>query len=233
MLPFLTKKRTQCALFCPFGAFQSLFNKINLFEIRFNRDKCVNCTFCQTACPTLAHSAESIREGKTLLNCMKCGACVDSLQERRGRVAPEGNAGGGAARARTAAVPLQRLGHWPRCSAAAFWPTRSPPCCTGCRGSERRRHAQTHHCRPGLCRRRAHAPHCHLRAVCIYLERSRAPWPMPGCIDGFSAEAKWLGPSSAMAIRSRFTSQCGRGRCSGSNRLFRSCSSRLTLCQRA
>jgi len=81
VLPFLTKKRTQCAFFCPFGAFQSLFNKINLFEIRFNREKCVDCTLCQTACPTLALSAASIREGKTLLNCMKCGACVDSCKK--------------------------------------------------------------------------------------------------------------------------------------------------------
>ena len=81
VLPFLTKKRTQCAFFCPFGAFQSLFNKINLFEIRFDRAKCVDCTLCQTACPTLALSAESIREGKTLLNCMKCGACVDSCKK--------------------------------------------------------------------------------------------------------------------------------------------------------
>lgn len=77
VLPLLTKKRTQCAWFCPFGAFQSLFNKINLFEIRFDREKCVDCTLCQTACPTLAISPQSIREGKTLLNCMKCGACVD------------------------------------------------------------------------------------------------------------------------------------------------------------
>ncbi len=81
VLPFLTKKRTQCGFFCPFGAFQSLFNKVNLFEIRFDRTKCVNCTLCQTACPTMALSAESIREGKTLLNCMKCGACVDSCKK--------------------------------------------------------------------------------------------------------------------------------------------------------
>lgn len=80
-LPFLTKKRTQCAFFCPFGAFQSLFNKINLFEIRFRRDKCVDCTLCRDACPTVAISAESIREGKTLLNCMKCGACVDACKK--------------------------------------------------------------------------------------------------------------------------------------------------------
>ena len=77
VLPFLTRKRTQCAFFCPFGAFQSLFNKINLFEICIDREKCVDCTLCRTTCPTMALSAQSIREGKTLLNCMKCGACVD------------------------------------------------------------------------------------------------------------------------------------------------------------
>jgi len=77
VLPYLTKKRTQCGFFCPFGAFQSLFNKINLFEIRFDRTKCADCTLCQTSCPTVALSKDSIAEGKTLLNCMKCGACVD------------------------------------------------------------------------------------------------------------------------------------------------------------
>jgi ferredoxin len=65
VLPYLTKKRTQCGFFCPFGAFQSLFNKINLFEIRFNREKCVDCTLCQTSCPAVALSKDSIREKKT------------------------------------------------------------------------------------------------------------------------------------------------------------------------
>ncbi len=81
VLPYLTKKRTQCAFFCPFGAFQSIFNKINPFEIRIDREKCVDCTLCQTTCPTMALSKESIREGKTLMNCMKCGACVDSCNK--------------------------------------------------------------------------------------------------------------------------------------------------------
>ena len=81
VLPYLTKKRTQCGFFCPFGAFQSLFNKINLFDIRFDREKCVDCTLCQTSCPTVALSKESIHEGKTLLNCMKCGACVDACKK--------------------------------------------------------------------------------------------------------------------------------------------------------
>ena len=77
VLPFLTKKRTQCAFFCPFGAFQSLFNKIHIFEIRYDRRKCTDCAACRNVCPTMAVSKESIKEGKALLNCMKCGACVD------------------------------------------------------------------------------------------------------------------------------------------------------------
>jgi len=77
VLPWLTKKRTQCAFFCPFGAFQSLFNKIHIFEIRIRRDECKDCVSCQNSCPTMALSKQSVADGKTLINCMHCGACVD------------------------------------------------------------------------------------------------------------------------------------------------------------
>ena len=40
VVPVLTKQRTKCAFFCPFGAFQSLFNKVNVFDIRIDRGKC-------------------------------------------------------------------------------------------------------------------------------------------------------------------------------------------------
>ena len=77
VLPWLTKKRTQCAFFCPFGAFQSLFNKIHIFEIRIRRDQCTDCVSCQNSCPTMALNKQSVAEGRTLINCMHCGACVD------------------------------------------------------------------------------------------------------------------------------------------------------------
>ena len=35
VLPFLTKRRTQCAFFCPFGAFQSIFSRTSIFDIRY------------------------------------------------------------------------------------------------------------------------------------------------------------------------------------------------------
>jgi polyferredoxin len=77
VLPFLTKKRTQCSWFCPFGAFQSIFNKISIFEMKIDKERCKPCLVCQNACPNLSLSKESIARGETLLSCMKCGACVD------------------------------------------------------------------------------------------------------------------------------------------------------------
>lgn len=77
-LPLLTKRRTQCAFFCPFGAFQSLFNKIRVFDIRIRRDACKECVLCRESCPTLALDESSMASGRTLINCMQCGACVDA-----------------------------------------------------------------------------------------------------------------------------------------------------------
>jgi polyferredoxin len=77
-LPLLTKKRTQCAFLCPFGAFQSIFNKTSVFDLKIDRTRCSPCVLCQTACPTLSLTEESIARGETLMSCMKCGACVDA-----------------------------------------------------------------------------------------------------------------------------------------------------------
>jgi ferredoxin-type protein NapH len=83
VLPILTKRRTQCAFLCPFGAFQSLFNKLSVFEVRINREKCgAGCNVCQRDCPTMAIDKASIADGRTLLSCMRCGACVDSCPKQ-------------------------------------------------------------------------------------------------------------------------------------------------------
>jgi len=77
VLPILSKRRTQCGFFCPFGAFQSLFNKVAAVDIRIDKTRCTGCQRCAQTCPNLSLSKESIAEGRTLLSCMKCGACVD------------------------------------------------------------------------------------------------------------------------------------------------------------
>ena len=54
-MPVLTKKRTQCAYFCPFGAFQSIFNKTSVFDIRVDRTQCANCVSLQPRVPDRGH----------------------------------------------------------------------------------------------------------------------------------------------------------------------------------
>lgn len=78
ILPILTKRRTQCGLFCPMGPLQSLANKINVFEIRIDREKCRDCRLCLDQCPTFSLDEQSVKRGRTLLTCTKCGRCVDA-----------------------------------------------------------------------------------------------------------------------------------------------------------
>ena len=78
VLPALTRRRVQCGLFCPMGAFQSLTNKINAFDIRVNRNLCANCGKCMTVCPTFSINEQTLEKGKAAMTCTKCGKCVDA-----------------------------------------------------------------------------------------------------------------------------------------------------------
>lgn len=78
VLPYLTKKRTQCMSICPFGAFQSLVDKASPYRVRVDRDRCADCGACVRVCPTLSLTEESVKEGRTLITCSKCGLCMDA-----------------------------------------------------------------------------------------------------------------------------------------------------------
>ena len=81
LVPLITARRGQCAFFCPFGAFLSFANKISPFEIAIDRDKCVGCKKCIYVCPTYAIDEESLKKGRTCINCYKCGRCIDSCPQ--------------------------------------------------------------------------------------------------------------------------------------------------------
>ena len=78
VLPLVTKKRTQCAFFCPMGAFFSCTSKLNLFSIKIDKDRCSDCGHCISVCPTFSLTKESLAAGKPLSTCTKCGACIES-----------------------------------------------------------------------------------------------------------------------------------------------------------
>jgi ferredoxin-type protein NapH len=77
VLPLLTRRRIQCSLFCPFGALQSLLNKINVFEVRIDLEKCNQCKRCIRECPTFSLDEGSLKSGKPLITCCKCARCID------------------------------------------------------------------------------------------------------------------------------------------------------------
>lgn len=82
LMPILTRKRTQCGLFCPMGAFQSLTNKLNVFDLKIDQTQCTQCGLCVKNCPMFALDEESVRKGQANITCSKCGKCVDICPQR-------------------------------------------------------------------------------------------------------------------------------------------------------
>jgi ferredoxin-type protein NapH len=77
VMPILSRRRTQCGLFCPMGAFQGFFNKTNLFEVKIDQTRCTDCAHCTRICPTFSIDKASLAKGGTRISCSKCGKCVD------------------------------------------------------------------------------------------------------------------------------------------------------------
>ena len=80
ILPFMTKKRIQCSTFCPMGALLSFTNKINIFGLGIDKDKCTNCKSCARICPTLSIDEKDIEKGRPSFTCTKCGKCIDACK---------------------------------------------------------------------------------------------------------------------------------------------------------
>jgi len=60
--------RPFCRFICPLGAFYGLFNKVSLFGMKIDVQKCVNCSACIKACPM---DCKTIGDRE----CISCGKC--------------------------------------------------------------------------------------------------------------------------------------------------------------
>lgn len=83
VLPILTKRRTQCGVLCPFGAFASLTDKASLFRVKIDSDKCKGCMKCAMNCKFGAIDIKTIQDkkGTPEYNCAKCGDCINVCPE--------------------------------------------------------------------------------------------------------------------------------------------------------
>jgi len=77
VLPLLMKRRTQCGLFCPFGAFQAYAGLINPYRVRIDKSRCNGCGACIQECPTFSITRETLARHKVSITCCRCGRCME------------------------------------------------------------------------------------------------------------------------------------------------------------
>lgn len=61
-----------CKLLCPLGAIYGLCNKISLYRLKVNQEKCVNCGECARVCPMNVNPLENPNSAE----CIRCGKCA-------------------------------------------------------------------------------------------------------------------------------------------------------------
>ena len=64
--------RPFCKWLCPLGAFYALFNKVSLFQMKVDKNKCVSCGKCAKACKMDVDVTKTPDHPE----CIRCGMCV-------------------------------------------------------------------------------------------------------------------------------------------------------------
>ena len=70
-------KRFFCKTMCPLGAVLGFFNKISLFYVHVDSEKCVKCKKCYDSCPANLNVVEEINSAE----CIRCLKCVRSCEQ--------------------------------------------------------------------------------------------------------------------------------------------------------
>jgi polyferredoxin len=69
-------QRPFCRTTCPLGAIFGLFNKVSLFRMAVDDNKCIECNMCYKNCPVDL----KIYESSNSPDCVRCLKCVNSCQ---------------------------------------------------------------------------------------------------------------------------------------------------------
>ena len=74
LIAMLFTFRPICSVLCPIGAIYSLANRISLFSIKIDKEKCTGCEKCVRSCPSGIGPLENPREGECFY-CLECLEC--------------------------------------------------------------------------------------------------------------------------------------------------------------
>jgi len=69
--------RPWCHFFCPFGLVGWLAEKISVFKIKVDYDKCISCQACSKACPSTVMDA-ILKQDRIIPDCFSCGTCIET-----------------------------------------------------------------------------------------------------------------------------------------------------------
>ncbi len=64
--------RPFCKWLCPLGAFYALFNRVSLFQMKVDKNKCVSCGKCAKACKMDVDVTKMPNHAE----CIRCGMCI-------------------------------------------------------------------------------------------------------------------------------------------------------------
>ena len=67
-------RRPFCKYVCPLGAIYGFFNKVSLYRMTLDTDKCINCKACAGACQMNIDPSVSPNS----MECIRCGECLDA-----------------------------------------------------------------------------------------------------------------------------------------------------------
>ena len=64
--------RPFCKWLCPLGAFYALFNRVSLFQMKVDENKCVSCGKCAKVCKMDV----DVTKTPNHTECIRCGMCI-------------------------------------------------------------------------------------------------------------------------------------------------------------
>ena len=67
-----------CKLFCPLGLIYGFFNKVGLFRLRWQEERCIRCGICEKLCPMELKIPKELNSKE----CIRCLNCLNSCPTR-------------------------------------------------------------------------------------------------------------------------------------------------------